>query len=74
VLLIHLCCLTGLLIIIVYLSIRLRNSNIKVEKFTSTNSRYATALQVLFEYGALDNDYQDEVSFQAWLEERLNAK
>jgi len=42
--LIHLCCLTGLLIIIVYLSIRLRNSNIKVEKFTSTNNRsHATA-------------------------------
>jgi len=45
-----------------------------VEKITSTNSRYATALDVLHEYGALDNEYQDEVTFQAWLEDRLNAK
>jgi len=44
-----------------------------VEKITSTNSRYATALEVLLEYGALDNEYQDEATFQVWLEERLNS-
>ena len=45
-----------------------------VEKITSTNSRYATALSVLEEYGCVEDvQYQDERTFETWLKERLHS-
>ena len=48
-------------------------NTIEIAPSAASNSRYATALEVLLEYGALDNEYQDEATFQVWLEERLNS-
>jgi len=42
---------------------------------TTANSRYATALSVLEEYGCVEDvQYQDEHTFNDWLIERLHAE
>jgi len=41
---------------------------------TTANSRYATALSVLKEYGCVEDvQYQDERTFESWLNERLHS-